>query len=182
MRVKLCTRCPYLPHDLASHYDPEAVLHLCARCDGERWMITSHYPRDSYRRRQCVTNRDVFETTQQRVARSATDTLVSSATTPAKPPSVQRSALTASSPARRATADGYADSRRPDSRCGESHAEISRRSDRRINQLPQADAALFFALGGATCDTSRNDRTPSPSSFSEPCAEPIGASNLREGG
>jgi hypothetical protein len=85
MRVKLCRRCPYLPHDLAGHYDPEAALHLCAKCDSEPWMLANHYPRDSYRRRQCTTTRDVFETTQQSVARSATETLVSSATTPANP-------------------------------------------------------------------------------------------------
>ena len=40
MRVKLCARCPYLPCDLAGHYDPEAVLHLCAKCDGEQGMLT----------------------------------------------------------------------------------------------------------------------------------------------
>jgi hypothetical protein len=35
MRVKLCTRCPYTPQDLTGHYDPEAALHLGAKCDGE---------------------------------------------------------------------------------------------------------------------------------------------------
>jgi hypothetical protein len=33
MRVKLCARCPYTPRDLASHYDPDAALHACAKCD-----------------------------------------------------------------------------------------------------------------------------------------------------
>ena len=28
MRVKLCSRCPYAPRDLADHYDPDAAL-LC---------------------------------------------------------------------------------------------------------------------------------------------------------
>src|ERR1700752_316522 len=35
MRVKLCARCPYSPHDLAYHYDPEAALYACAKCDNE---------------------------------------------------------------------------------------------------------------------------------------------------
>lgn len=30
MRVKLCARCPYVPQDLADHYDACASLHLCA--------------------------------------------------------------------------------------------------------------------------------------------------------
>jgi hypothetical protein len=34
MRVKLCARCPYTPQDLTGHYDPEAALHVCAKCDG----------------------------------------------------------------------------------------------------------------------------------------------------
>ena len=36
MRVKLCARCPYTPRDLAGHYDPEGVLHVCATCDGKQ--------------------------------------------------------------------------------------------------------------------------------------------------
>jgi hypothetical protein len=43
-----------------------------------------------------------------------TESLVSSGTTPVELASVQRSALRASRPARRATADGYADLGRPD--------------------------------------------------------------------
>ena len=35
MKVKLCARCPYKPQTLDGHYDLEAALHLCARCDGE---------------------------------------------------------------------------------------------------------------------------------------------------
>ena len=33
MQVKLCARCPYTPDDLATHYEPKAALHLCAKCD-----------------------------------------------------------------------------------------------------------------------------------------------------
>jgi hypothetical protein len=64
MRVKLCARCPYGPRDLEDHYDPEAALHVCAKCDGEQAMLTNHHPRDAYRRRQCVTISNVFETAQ----------------------------------------------------------------------------------------------------------------------
>ena len=35
MRVKVCSRCPYTPRDLADHYDPDGILHACAKCDGE---------------------------------------------------------------------------------------------------------------------------------------------------
>jgi hypothetical protein len=48
MRVKLCARCPYQPRDLEDHCDPEAALHVCAKCDGEQVMLTNHDPRDAY--------------------------------------------------------------------------------------------------------------------------------------
>jgi hypothetical protein len=51
---------------------------------------------------------------QRSGAPSVTESLVSSGTTPAELASAQRSALLASRLARRATADGYADLRRPD--------------------------------------------------------------------
>src|ERR1700738_1160836 len=106
MRVKLCRRCPYTPRDLADHYDPEAALHVCAKCDGEQAMLINHYPREAHRRRKCATVPNVFRTTQRSAAPSVTESLVSSGTTPGALPSVQRSALIASRPARRATADG----------------------------------------------------------------------------
>src|SRR5258708_21384918 len=106
MRVKLCKRYPYEPRDLAGHYDPDAALHLCAKCDGEPWMLTNHYPRDSYRRRQCPTNRDVFQPALRSVARSAPETLVSSATTPAKQPFAQRNPSIPSTAAWRPTPHG----------------------------------------------------------------------------
>jgi hypothetical protein len=109
MRVKLCARCPYTPADLAGHYDPEAELHACAKCDGSQAVVTRHYPREAERRRKCSTVPNIFGTAQRSVAPSVTESLVSSATTPVEPPSVQRSALIVSRPARRATADGYSD-------------------------------------------------------------------------
>jgi hypothetical protein len=128
MRVKLCARCPYTPRDLAGHYDPEAAFHVCARCDGEQGMTTNHYPRQTYRRRKCATVPNIFGTTQQSAAPSATESLVSSGTTPGELPSVQRNAPIASRPARRATADGCADFEPPDHSRSENHSEFTRRS------------------------------------------------------
>jgi hypothetical protein len=137
MRVKLCARCPYTPRDLAGHYDPEAALHVCAKCDGEQGMLTNHYPREAHRRRKCATVPNVFGTTQRSVAPYVTESLVSSGTTPGELPSVQRNALIASGPARRATADGYADFKPPDNSCSENHAEITRRSEFRNKEAAQ---------------------------------------------
>src|SRR5260370_14244958 len=96
MRVKLCARCPYPPRDLVGHYDPEAALHVCAKCDGEQGMLTNHYPRESHRRRKCTTVPTIFGMAQRSGVPSVTESLVSSATTPGELPSVQRSALIAS--------------------------------------------------------------------------------------
>lgn len=179
MRVKLCARCPYEPQDLEYHYDPEAALHVCARCDAEPGLLTNHYPRESRRRRQCTTNRDVCVTTQRSVARSVADALVLSATTPAKPPSVQKSVWTGSGAASRTTAPGYAVSRPPESYRSESHAEISRLP---VGEPAPSDALFFLAPTAATSDLSRTDGPPCPLSFSEPCSEPIGTGDLHEGG
>jgi hypothetical protein len=137
MRVKLCARCPYAPRDLAGHYDPEAPLHVCAKCDGEQGMLTKHYPREAQRRRKCATVPNIFGTMQRSAAPSVTESLVSSATTRGEPPSVQRDALTASRLARRRTADGYADFKSADNRRSESHAELSRRSEFRNKEAAQ---------------------------------------------
>jgi hypothetical protein len=128
MRVKLCSRCPYTPRDLAGHYDPEGVLYACAKCDGQD-ASANHYPREAHHRRQkCTTDPNIPGTVQPSVAQSVTGGLASSGTTPGEPPSVQRSALTASRHARTATADGYVDFKLPDNGCGENHAAISRSS------------------------------------------------------
>jgi hypothetical protein len=128
MRVKPCARCPYTPQDLTGHYDPEAALHVCAKCDGEQAMLTNHYPRETRRRRKCSTVPNIFGMAQRSVAPSVTESLVSSATTPGEVPSVQRSALIASRLAGTMTADGYAGFKPPDNSCSENHAEISGRS------------------------------------------------------
>jgi hypothetical protein len=137
MKVKLCARCPYKPRDLASHYDPEAAPHVCAKCDGEQGMPTNHYPREVYRRTKCATVPNIFGRAQRSAAPSVTASLVSSATTRGELPSVQRNALIASRTARRATADGYAGCKPPDNSCGENHAEISRCSDFRNTEAAQ---------------------------------------------
>jgi hypothetical protein len=137
MRVKLCATCPYTPRDLASHYDPEAAFHVCARCDGKQGMLTNHYPRQTHRRRKCASVPNIFGAMQRSAAPSATESLVSSGTTPGELPSVQRNALIASRPARRATADGYADFEPPDHSCSENHAEITHRSGFRNKEAAQ---------------------------------------------
>ena len=65
MRVKPCARCPYTPQDLTGHYDPDAALHVCAKCDGEQAMLTNHYPRETRRRRKCSTDLNIFGMTQR---------------------------------------------------------------------------------------------------------------------
>ena len=62
----------------------------------------------------------IFGMAQRSVAPSATESLVSSATTPGELPSVQGSALIASRPAGRLTTDGYAGFKPPDNGCSES--------------------------------------------------------------
>jgi hypothetical protein len=127
MRVKLCTQCPYLSCDLADHYDPEAELHVCATCDGEQGASTKHYPRKAHRRQKCVIVPNIVGTAQRSVARSVTESLALSATTPGEPPSVQRNALIASRSDRTATASGCLNfGPPPDSVSGEAHAAIPR--------------------------------------------------------
>jgi hypothetical protein len=122
---------------LAGHYDPEAAFHVCARCDGEQGMTTNHYPRQTYRRRKCATVPNISGTTQQSAAPSVTESLVSSGTTPGELRSVQRNALIASRPAKRAIADGCADFEPPDHSCSENHAEITRCSEFRNKEAAQ---------------------------------------------
>ena len=95
MRVKPCSRCPYTPQDLTGHYDPEAALHVCAKCDGEQAMLTNHYPRETRRRRKWATVPNIFSNAQRSAVPSVTESSVLSATTPGERPSVQESALIA---------------------------------------------------------------------------------------
>jgi hypothetical protein len=130
MRVKLCARCPYTPHDLAGHYDPEAALHACAQCDGEQ----QHYLGETRRRRKCPTTQLTTGTTRWNVAPFATESSASSATIPVESPSVQNGALLTSTPAARATADGYGDFEPPDDR-GHHAATIRVRNPGRTEEV-----------------------------------------------
>jgi hypothetical protein len=125
MRVRLCSRCPYAPRDLAGHYDPEGVLHVCAKCDGERGASTNYYPRKVHRRQRCPTTTNILGITKPGIARFATDGLASYGITHGEPRFVQRSALTASRHARKATADGYVDLTPPDGEEGAASILIS---------------------------------------------------------
>jgi hypothetical protein len=137
MRVKLCARCPYTPQDLAGHYDSEGTLHVCAKCDGQQEASTNHYPREAHRRQKCATVPNIFATAQPSVARSVTESLVSSGTTAGELPSVQENARTASRNARRVTADGYVDFKLPDNVSGETTGVFFRSSGFRSRELTQ---------------------------------------------
>jgi hypothetical protein len=157
MRVKLCAKCPYMPRDLAGHYDRESVLHLCAECDGEQEASTNHYPRNAQRRRKCATVLNTLRTTQPSVAQSVMDGLASSDTTPGEPPSVQKLALTDSKPVERTTADFYLVSRPPNNG---RDAFLDRHGDNPDGRndlrtplpyvLNPSDTVFCFAIGGAT--------------------------------
>ena len=124
MRVKRCARCPYVPSDLAGHYDAEGELHVCAKCDGYSEASTNYYPRKTHRRQRCATALNIIGTAQPSVARSVTVGSALSAATPAEPRSVQRSASSASHVARKMTADGYVGLRLPDNAQCEKPAAI----------------------------------------------------------
>src|SRR5262245_22723628 len=79
MRVKLCIRCPYKPRDLAGHYDPNAVLYACAKCDAN---FDSQDLSEAHRRQQWSTIPPTISMIPRGAAPFATDDLVSSATTP----------------------------------------------------------------------------------------------------
>jgi hypothetical protein len=134
MRVKPCSRCPYTPRDLAGHYDPEAILHVCAKCDGEQGASTNCYPRKTDRRQQCVTLPNIPGMAQPSVVQFATEGLASYGTTPGEPRFVRRNALTASRRARKATADGYVDFTPPDDR-DETFEHFSEVRDSRARSL-----------------------------------------------
>ena len=113
MRVKLCNRCPYTPHDLAGHYDPDAVLYACAKCDS---IFDPHVLREAYRRRQWSITHPTISMIPPGAARFAKDDLASSATIPGEPLCAPRSASIASRPDARATRDGCAGFASPDGR------------------------------------------------------------------
>lgn len=136
------------PRDLARHYNPEALLHVWAKCDGERGASTHYYPREVYRRQRCETFPDIPGTAPPSSVRSAAESSALYDTTPGELPSVPRSALTASRCARTVTADGCVEITPPDSDRGEAPAAFS--SKVRIPEQQAADTLFRFALGGGT--------------------------------
>jgi hypothetical protein len=98
--------------------EPPAAFHVCAKRDSEEGMINRYEPRKAQRRQQCSTALKTFSTAKRGAARSVSDSLVSFGTTPGERRFVQRSALVASKPAGRPTANGYA--RPPEHNCSAS--------------------------------------------------------------
>jgi hypothetical protein len=138
MRVKLCSRCPYTPRDLAGHYDPEGVLHACATCDGRHNEASAdRSPRK--RRQKCRIVSNILPTAQPSVARSVTENLALSGTTPGAPHFAPGNALLSSGPVGKPTRNGYTDFETPpDNGCGgEHHAAISRHSGFRSKETVQ---------------------------------------------
>jgi hypothetical protein len=137
MKVKLCPRCPYTPQDLAGHYDPKGLLHVCAACDGDREATTNHYPRPAHRRQKCATVPNIFGTEQPSIVQSVTERLASSDTIAAEPPSARGSVLTASRPGGRTTADGCVDFKPPPDNCSKRAAALARSSETRSKEVVQ---------------------------------------------
>jgi hypothetical protein len=134
MKVKLCTRCPYAPRDLSGHYDPKAVLHLCAKCDGEQVASTNHYPRKTHRRQECATVFNIDAIAQPSVSRSVREGLAPSDTISGEQPSAPGSAPTDSRLVERTTADFYHVFRQPNG-CGDNPAAIPRSSPFRSKEV-----------------------------------------------
>lgn len=137
MKVKLCARCPYLPRDLAGHFDPKGELHACAKCDSQQRAGTDQYPRKAHRRQKCTTVPSIFLAAQPHVARSVTDSLVSSGIIAGELPSVRSGAPIASRPAGRAIAIGYAGFTRPETVFSGRPSEVLRHSEFRSQEDAQ---------------------------------------------
>lgn len=151
MRVKLCARCPYTPCDLEDHYDPDAALSLCAKCDGE------HHQRVIHRRGTCptITNTtSIVSTAEPYAAPIATENSASFATIAAASRSVQGNASSTSRPDERMTADGCGESGVPETEQQSNAGALRERSQRTPLRAPadnsKSDAVFCFELGAAT--------------------------------
>jgi hypothetical protein len=100
MRVKLCARCPYTPRDLAHHYDPEAPLYACAKCDSEQEFCEIMW------RQTCSTEIETSSVAESSVAPFARESLASSAITAHEPRSAPGNASTTSRHGATTTQDG----------------------------------------------------------------------------
>jgi hypothetical protein len=148
MRVELCSVCPYTPRDLARHYDPKAVLHVCAKCDEESRVNANYHPRKIHRRQQCETPANIPGTARLSGARSATENLASYNTTLGEPRSVRRNALIASGYAGTVTAYGCVDFTPSDSDRGEAPANFFPKF--RIPEQGATSTVPCLASGGCT--------------------------------
>jgi hypothetical protein len=154
MRGKLCSRCAYMPRDLASHCDLKGVLHVWAKCDGNktrRAPTTTHVrPRggkDAQQPRMFLEWRDQALRDLRRkfgLIRYYS----------------WRTALCSKNCADRFTANGYADFNPPDNGCGEPSEATSHIADHLDgtndlcapppNGLHLIDTVFCFASGGST--------------------------------
>jgi hypothetical protein len=134
MRIKSCTQFA-MRHEI-SQVITIAVLHLCAKCDGELTASANYYPRETHRRQECATVFNIDATAPPSVARSVRDNLGSSDTTAGEPPSAPRSAPTDSRLVERTTADFCLVFRPPNDACGYP-APISRSSPFRNKEIAQ---------------------------------------------
>jgi hypothetical protein len=125
MRVKICNRCPYTARDLAGHYDPEAVLYACAKCDGAEGSSSQHDPSETQWRRKCATSLSKPSPTVPSAAPFATGNLALSGTIHGEPRSVQPGALATSRRVGSVTKNGCGDFVSPDDRPGERGAAMS---------------------------------------------------------
>lgn len=108
MRVKLCAQCPYTPRDLAHHYDPDAALYACLKCDHEQDLF------EIRRRPTCSIEIETSSAAKSSVAPFASESLGSFATIAHEPRCAQRNASTTSRPDAKPTQDGCGAFARPD--------------------------------------------------------------------
>ena len=108
MRVKLCARCPYTPRDLAHHYDPEAGLYACLKCDHEQDLCEIRW------RRTCSTEIETSSAAESSVAPFARESLDSFAITAHEPRCAPKNVSTTSRPDGMPTPDGCGAFARPE--------------------------------------------------------------------
>jgi len=152
--VRLCTRAPYAPHEMADHHrSGKAALHACATCDREQRMLEGQCPAETHRRRKCSTILSTSRTAQRNNAPFATESSASSVTIPGEPPFVQRGALNSSSFVGRATADGCGDLAPPEEVAAGSRqrfpaAQHFATRSRQVERSMQAPLALLLRRRG----------------------------------
>ena len=120
----------------------ELDRHVCVTpanhtCDGQQLADINHYARKAHARQQYATVPNIPGTTQPGVAQSATESSASFGAAAGEPPTVRRSALTATARARKAATDGWVDFTPPDNGRGETRGVIFRSSELRSKEPAQ---------------------------------------------